>query len=73
MFEGLFQPMHLLVILIIAMLVFGPKRIPELGKALGEGIKGFKDGVKDQSQANTNTTVQNTTAQNTNSSAETKS
>jgi sec-independent protein translocase protein TatA len=43
--EGLFQPMHLLVILIIAMLVFGPKRIPELGKALGEGIKGFKDSV----------------------------
>lgn len=43
--EGLFQPMHLLVILIVAMLVFGPKRIPELGKALGEGIKGFKEGV----------------------------
>ncbi len=45
MFEGLFQPMHLLVILIVAMLVFGPRRIPELGKALGEGIKGFKDSV----------------------------
>ncbi len=43
--EGLFQPMHLLVILIVAMLVFGPRRIPELGKALGEGIKGFKDSV----------------------------
>jgi sec-independent protein translocase protein TatA len=66
--EGLFQPMHLLVILIVAMLVFGPKRIPELGKALGEGIKGFKDGVKDQPQANTNST-----AQNTNSGTETKS
>ncbi len=48
MFEGLMQPMHLLVILIIAMLVFGPKRIPELGKALGEGIKGFKDGINNQ-------------------------
>jgi len=42
MFEGLFQPMHLLVILGIAVLVFGPKTIPELGKGLGEGIRGFK-------------------------------
>jgi sec-independent protein translocase protein TatA len=47
MFEGLFQPMHLLVILIIAMFVFGPKRIPELGKALGDGIRGFKSGLND--------------------------
>jgi len=42
LFEGLFQPMHLLVILGIAVLVFGPKKIPELGKGLGEGIRGFK-------------------------------
>jgi len=42
MFEGLFQPMHLLVILGIAVLVFGPKKIPELGKGLGEGIRNFK-------------------------------
>ena len=45
MFEGLFQPMHLLVILIIAMFVFGPKRLPELGKGLGDGIRAFKDGM----------------------------
>ena len=43
MFEGLFQPMHLLVILGIALLVFGPRRLPELGKGLGEGIRGFKN------------------------------
>jgi sec-independent protein translocase protein TatA len=42
MFEGLFQPMHLLVIFGIALLVFGPKKLPELGKGLGEGIRGFK-------------------------------
>lgn len=47
MFEGLFQPMHLLVILFIAVLVFGPKRLPELGKSLGEGIRGFKNAMKD--------------------------
>lgn len=40
--EGLLQPMHLLVILGIALLVFGPKKLPELGKGLGEAIRGFK-------------------------------
>jgi sec-independent protein translocase protein TatA len=47
MLEGLFQPMHLLVIFFIALLVFGPKKLPELGKGLGEGIRALKDGMKD--------------------------
>jgi sec-independent protein translocase protein TatA len=47
MFEGLFQPMHLLVILGIALLVFGPKKLPELGKGLGEGIRGFRKAMKE--------------------------
>ncbi len=51
MFEGLFQPMHLLVILGIAVLVFGPKKLPELGKGLGEGIRGFKAALKDEPAA----------------------
>jgi sec-independent protein translocase protein TatA len=42
MFEGLLQPMHLLLILIIALVVFGPKKLPEIGKGLGEAIRGFK-------------------------------
>jgi sec-independent protein translocase protein TatA len=42
MFEGLLQPMHLVLILIIALVVFGPGRLPELGGALGKGIKEFK-------------------------------
>jgi len=45
MFEGLFQPMHLLVIFGIALLVFGPKKLPELGKGIGEGIRGFKSAI----------------------------
>ena len=49
MFEGLFQPMHLLVIFFIALLVFGPKKLPELGKGLGEGIRALKEGMKDHS------------------------
>ena len=46
MFEGLFQPMHLLVIFGIALLIFGPKKLPELGKGIGEGIRGFKSAMK---------------------------
>ena len=49
MFEGLFQPMHLLVIFFIALLVFGPKKLPELGKGIGEGIRALKEGMKEHS------------------------
>ena len=54
MIEGLFQPMHLLVIFAIALLVFGPKKLPELGKGLGESIRGFKGAMsgKDEEQKN---------------------
>jgi sec-independent protein translocase protein TatA len=45
MFEGLFQPMHIIVIVVIALLMFGPKKIPELGKGIGEAIRGFKSAV----------------------------
>ena len=51
MFEGLFQPMHLLIIFGIALLVFGPKKLPELGKGIGDGIRGFKTAMKDQEPA----------------------
>ncbi len=47
MFEGLFQPMHLLLIAGIALLVFGPKKLPELGKGIGEGIRGFKSAMQE--------------------------
>ena len=46
MFDGLFQPTHLLVIFCIALLVFGGKKLPELGKGIGEGIRGFKSAIK---------------------------
>ena len=39
--------MHLLVIFFIALLVFGPKKLPELGKGIGEGIRALKEGMKD--------------------------
>jgi sec-independent protein translocase protein TatA len=46
MIEDLLQPRHLLVILAVALLMFGPKKLPELGKGLAEGIRGFKDALK---------------------------
>jgi sec-independent protein translocase protein TatA len=59
MLEGLFQPMHLLVIFGIALLVFGPKKLPELGKGIGEGIRGFKSAMKadEEKPATITTTV----------------
>ena len=42
MFEGLLQPMHLIVIFVIALVVFGPGKLPDIGKGLGEAIRGFK-------------------------------
>ena len=45
MFEGLFQPMHLMIVAGNALLVFGPKKLPELGKGLGESIRGFKSAM----------------------------
>jgi sec-independent protein translocase protein TatA len=42
----LLQPWHLIVLAIVAFLLFGAKRLPELGKGLGEGLKGFREGIK---------------------------
>ncbi len=47
MFEGLLQPTHLLIILVVGLFVFGPKKLPEIGKGLAEGIRGFKGALKD--------------------------
>ena len=57
MFEGLFQPMHLLVIFGIALLLFGPRKLPELGKGIGDGIRGFKAALKDEDKPVSKTTT----------------
>jgi sec-independent protein translocase protein TatA len=51
MLDNLFTPTHLIIILVIALLIFGPRKLPELGKGLGEGLKGFKDGIKGTPEA----------------------
>ncbi|HZL65681.1 MAG TPA: twin-arginine translocase TatA/TatE family subunit [Thermoleophilia bacterium] len=45
--EGIFSPMHLLIVLVILIFLFGAKKLPELGKSLGSGIKEFKSGVSE--------------------------
>ncbi len=46
MFEGALSPMHWLIVLLIALLIFGPRKLPELGKGLGSAIRGFREGLR---------------------------
>lgn len=59
----LLQPWHIIVLLVVAFLLFGARRLPELGKGLGEGLKGFKEGLKGigSDPAPTTTAQQNVT------------
>jgi sec-independent protein translocase protein TatA len=51
MFSGLESPMHLLVVLIVAILVLGPKKLPEAARGLGSGIRQFKDSIEGKETA----------------------
>lgn len=42
----LFQPTHLLIVGVVLLVLFGGRKLPELGKGLGEGLRGFKEGMK---------------------------
>ena len=48
MFSGLFQPMHLIVVLGIVLIIWGPGKLPELGEGLGKSIKAFKRVMSDE-------------------------
>ncbi|MFZ0043280.1 MAG: twin-arginine translocase TatA/TatE family subunit [Solirubrobacteraceae bacterium] len=49
---GLDNPIHILFVLIVLLLVFGAKRLPEMGKSMGEGLRGFKDSISGESSVN---------------------
>lgn len=51
MIEDLLKPTHLLIILAIVLIFFGPKKLPELGKNLAQGIRNFKDAMKETKDA----------------------
>jgi sec-independent protein translocase protein TatA len=46
MLDGLFEPSHIIFILVIVLIIFGPGKLPELGKGLGKGIREFKEAIK---------------------------
>ena len=50
MFEGLLQPMHLVIILGVLLLFFGPQKLPQLGKGMGEALRGFKKAMTEETE-----------------------
>ncbi len=48
--RGLFQPMHLLLILVIVLVIFGPGKLPELGESLGKSIRGVKKAMAEKDE-----------------------
>jgi sec-independent protein translocase protein TatA len=50
MLEDLFRPTHLIAILVVALLLFGPSKLPQLGDALGKSIRDFKKAVNGQGE-----------------------
>ena len=45
MLTNILQPTHLIIVLVIALLILGPKRLPEAGRAVGQGLKEFKNSI----------------------------
>jgi sec-independent protein translocase protein TatA len=48
---GLDNPIHIAFLLVILLLVFGAKRLPEMGRSLGSGLRGFKDSINGEDVA----------------------
>jgi sec-independent protein translocase protein TatA len=49
LFTSILQPTHLLIVLIVALVVLGPKRLPDAGRALGQGLKEFRSSISGES------------------------
>lgn len=58
---GLENPLHIAIVLVIVLMVFGAKKLPEMGRGLGEGMRGFKSGLNGESRVD-ETKVQQLTA-----------
>jgi sec-independent protein translocase protein TatA len=56
MLRGLFQPMHLLIILGIVLIIFGPGKLPGLGTSIGKAFKGFRKAVGESENETGNST-----------------
>jgi sec-independent protein translocase protein TatA len=63
MLTNILQPTHLIVVLVVALLILGPKRLPDAGRALGQGLKEFKNSISptdDDPQNQTSTATSST-------------
>ena len=49
--EGLFQPMHLILVLVIVLIIFGPGKLPEIGEGLGKSIRSFKKAMSETNES----------------------
>lgn len=61
MIGELFQPMHLLVIAVVALFMFGPSKLPELGKTLGKTLRELREGINDAQATTVEKPTQSTT------------
>jgi sec-independent protein translocase protein TatA len=50
MFSGLLQPTHLIILLAVALIFLGPKRLPDAGRAIGQGLREFKDSIGQEAE-----------------------
>jgi sec-independent protein translocase protein TatA len=48
---GLENPIHLMIVLLVVLLVFGAKRLPDMGRSMGEGMRGFKQAISGEAPA----------------------
>ncbi len=62
MLKGLFEPVHLIVILVIVLLIFGPSRLGEIGKGLGKSIRDFKKAMSEDDKQDTTETPKEITS-----------
>ena len=56
--ENVFNPTHLLFILVVALIVLGPKRLPEAGRGLGSAMRGFKDAFSSAERPETHQAIE---------------
>jgi sec-independent protein translocase protein TatA len=59
---GLDNPIHLAFLLVVLLLVFGAKRLPEMGRSLGAGMRGFKESITGQEESGRHLTDASTAA-----------
>ena len=62
---GLDNPIHLAFLLVILLMVFGAKRLPEMGRSLGSGLRGFKESINGETATMTRIDEQSSTARET--------